>query len=129
MTDDPWTQFFTKIHEEYGEGELTNTRIYGMVQAVMFAKALKAAGENPTRKSLIEAVENMEWQGPGLVPFASSADDHGGHAGVLVQQYQAGEDGGTMKRLQEPMVTDREGGEISPVDYERVGPDEYDFHD
>ena len=129
MTDDPWTQFFTEIHEEYGEGELTNTRIYGMVQAVMFAKALKAAGENPTRKSLIEAVENMEWQGPGLVPFASSADDHGGHAGVLVQQYQAGEDGGTMKRLQEPMVTDREGGEISPVDYERVGPDEYDFHD
>ena len=129
MTDDPWTQFFTKIHEEYGEGELTNTRIYGMVQAVMFARALKAAGENPTRQSLVDAVEAMDWNGPGLVPFASSADDHGGHAGVLVQQYKAGEDGGTLERLQEPRVTDREGGEIVPAEHERLTPEEYDFHD
>lgn len=127
MSDDPWTQFFTEVHEEYGQDQLTNTRIYGMVQAVMFAKALKAAGEDPTRQSLVEAVEAMEWSGPGLVPFASSADDHGGHAGVLVQQYAADED--TMERLQEPMVTDREGGEIVPAEFERIGPEEYDFHD
>ncbi len=129
MVDDPWTRFFTEVHDKYGEGELTNTRIYGMVQAVMFAKALKAAGENPTRQSLLDAVESMEWNGPGLVPFASTAEDRGGHAGVLVQQYRAGDGEGVMEQLQEPMVTDRDGGEIVPADFDRLGPDEYDFHD
>ncbi|KUP97230.1 ABC transporter substrate-binding protein [Thermobifida cellulosilytica] len=129
MVDDPWTRFFTEVHDKYGEGELTNTRIYGMVQAVMFAKALKAAGENPTRQSLLDAVESMEWNGPGLVPFASTAEDRGGHAGVLVQQYREGDGEGVMEQLQEPMVTDRDGGEIVPADFDRLGPDEYDFHD
>ncbi|TDQ45741.1 ABC transporter substrate-binding protein [Actinorugispora endophytica] len=130
MEDDPWTRFYQEVHEEYGaEGELTNTTIYGMVQATMFARALKAAGPEPTRQGLVDALESMEWNGPGVVPFASSADDHGGYAGALINQYVAEGDEEGLEELQGPMVTDREGGDITEGAFDRATPEEYDFHD
>ncbi|MFD6949003.1 ABC transporter substrate-binding protein [Nocardiopsis sp. TSRI0078] len=125
--DDAWAQFFIDVYEEYGEGgTLTNTHVFGMTQAVMFAQVLKSAGEDLTRQSLIDALESQEWQGPSPVPFASSGDDHGGHQGVYVVQYQ---EGGSIEMVQDPRVTDREGGPIEETDFQALGPDELDFHD
>ncbi|WP_304452968.1 ABC transporter substrate-binding protein [Nocardiopsis sp. YSL2] len=126
-TEDEWSQFFSAVWEEYGEdGPLTNTHLFGMTQAVMFSQALKAAGEDLTRQSLIDALETQEWQGPGLVPFSSSNGDHGGHQGVYVVQYGAGND---IEMVQEARVTDREGGPVEETDFERALPEELDFHD
>ncbi|NYH52963.1 MULTISPECIES: ABC transporter substrate-binding protein [Nocardiopsis] len=125
--DDEWAQFFLDVYEEYGEGgTVTNTHVYGMTQAVMFAQALKSAGEDLTRQSLIDALESQEWQGPSPVPFASSEGDHGGHQGVYVVQYQKG---GTVEMVQDTRVTDREGGPIEETDFQPLGPDELVFHD
>lgn len=124
--EDEWAQFFLEIYGEFGEGEtVTNTHVFGMTQAVMVAQVLKSAGEDLTRQSLIDALEVQEWQGPGLLPFSSSGGDHGGHQGVYVVQYQAG---GTMEMVQEPRVTDREGGPIEETDFVPLSPEELDFH-
>jgi len=125
--EDEWAQFFLEVYGEYGEGEtVTNTHVFGMTQAVMVAQVLKSAGEDLTRQSLVDALESQEWQGPGLLPFSSSGGDHGGHEGVYVVQYQAG---GTFEMVQEPRVTDREGGDIEETDFERLSPEALDFHD
>ncbi|MBR8743962.1 ABC transporter substrate-binding protein [Nocardiopsis sp. MG754419] len=125
--DDEWGRFFLAIYEEYGEGgPVTNTHVFGMTQAVMFAQVLMSAGEDLTRRSLIEAMDEQEWRGPGSVPFSSSDGDHGGHEGVYVVQYQ---EGGAIEMVQEPRVTDREGGAIEETDFEPLMPEELPFHD
>ncbi|WP_026117533.1 ABC transporter substrate-binding protein [Nocardiopsis alkaliphila] len=125
--NDEWGQFFLAVYDEYGEGDVvTNTHVFGMTQAVMFAQVLKSAGEDLTRQALIDAMETQEWQGPGPVPFSSSDGDHGGHQGVYVVQYQAG---GGIEVVQEPRVTDREGGAIEETDFEPLMPEDLPFHD
>ncbi|WP_040704496.1 ABC transporter substrate-binding protein [Nocardiopsis salina] len=127
-TEDEWAQFFRDVYEEYGgEDPITNTHIFGMSQAVMFAQALKSAGPDLTRQALVDALETEEWRGPGFVPFASSDGDHGGHEGVFVVQHQLD---GTQDWVQEARVTDREDGPIEQVeDFDRAMPDELEFHD
>ncbi|MEV2278264.1 ABC transporter substrate-binding protein [Nocardiopsis sp. NPDC049922] len=125
--EDAWSRFFVEVHEEYGDGgPLTNTHLFGMSQAVMVAQVLRSAGEDLTRRSLVDALEAQEWRGPGLVPFSSSGDDHGGHQGVYVVRYG---DGGEIEMVQDARVTDRAGGPIEESDFERLPPEELDFHD
>ncbi|MFL1378232.1 MULTISPECIES: ABC transporter substrate-binding protein [unclassified Nocardiopsis] len=125
--DDEWAAFFVEVYEEYGEDDpLTNTHLYGMSQAVMFAQVLMSAGPDLTRQALIDALEEQEWQGPGSVPFVSSGGDHGGHQGAYVVQYNKGN---KVEMLQEARVTDRDGGLIEEVDFTPLSPDELVFHD
>src|SRR5699024_7664851 len=113
--------------EEYGATEtITNTHVFGMMQAVMFAEVLMANGEDLTRQSLVDTLESHEWNGPSRVRFASSDGDHGGHEGVFMVQYQ---EGGQIDVIQDPRVTDREGGENGEVSVEPLSPDELVLHD
>lgn len=122
QSKDPWTTFFHEIHEEYNSGTpFTDTTVYGMVQAVLFAQVLMEAGPDLTRQSLLDTLHSREWAGPGLVPFAATEDDHSGYSGVMVVQHNAGEE---PEVLQEPMITDSDGGEILPFDLERPDPEE-----
>lgn len=92
-TDDPWVQLWQKVWDEQGkDGELTNFRIYGMSQAYAFVQALKAAGENPTREGIVDAVEQMgnDVPGPNLAPFRYSADSHLGISGMEVVRLEGG---------------------------------------
>ncbi|GAA3766859.1 ABC transporter substrate-binding protein [Salinactinospora qingdaonensis] len=125
MSDDPWITFYRKVHEEMGvEEPFTNTMLYGMVQATQFARALEAAGPEPTRQSLLDAVNSNDFSGPGLVPFVATEDDHAGYDGAFVSQFNAG---GTPEILQEPMVTDRGEGPLESFDLERPTPREIDI--
>src|SRR5699024_2800947 len=118
--DDEWGQFFNAIYDEYGETETTtNTHVFGMMQAVMFAEVLMANGEELTRQSLIDTMESHDWNGPSNVPFTSSDGDHGGHQGVFLVQYQ---EGGQIDVVQEPRVTDREGGDIEEASVDPLTP-------
>ncbi|MDA0565636.1 ABC transporter substrate-binding protein [Streptomonospora sp. S1-112] len=125
--DDPWIQLYSDIYDEYADSEspMTNTTVYGMVQATMMAQALMAAGEDLTRQSLIDAVESQDWAGPGMVPFASTPEDHGGFGGALVSQFHAEDE---PEVLQEARVTDREGGDITEAEVERPDPGEVEFY-
>ncbi|MGH3423450.1 MAG: ABC transporter substrate-binding protein [Nocardioidaceae bacterium] len=86
-TDNPWTKLWNKVWDKYGDGsDLTNYKVYGMSEAYTFAQALQAAGENPTRESIVKAMEEQggDFKGPNLVPYRYSADRHAGIGGMRV---------------------------------------------
>ncbi|GAB2807805.1 ABC transporter substrate-binding protein [Actinoallomurus bryophytorum] len=110
-TANSWTQLFKKIHATYipklpFDGNVT----YGMSAAYTFVQALKAAGRNPTRKSLVDAVEKGGFTGAGLVPFAFSKDSHAGYAGAQIGKIS----GNTIVLSGTPLTTDDGTGAIQP---------------
>ncbi|MGY2082017.1 ABC transporter substrate-binding protein [Modestobacter sp. SYSU DS0657] len=119
--DDPWVQEFQRIWDECGgDGELTNYRIYGMAQAYTTVQALQAAGQNPTRDGLVEAIETAgsEWEGPVLAPFRYSADSHLGTSGMSISRIT----GDTTEEVQPVMITDIGDAEITEWDGEQAPP-------
>jgi branched-chain amino acid transport system substrate-binding protein len=91
--DDPWVQLWQKVWDEHGgEGALTNYRIYGMSQAYAFVQALQAAGPNPTRDGIVDALEQVgpELEGPALAAYRYSQDSHMGIEGLQVSELQGG---------------------------------------
>ncbi|TWF79883.1 ABC-type branched-subunit amino acid transport system substrate-binding protein [Pseudonocardia hierapolitana] len=103
--DNPWTQLFQRVWDAHGgEGELTNYRVYGMSEAYTFVQALQAAGPNPTREGIVDAVERAggSFTGPWAAPFRYSADRHAGISGVQVTRIA----GGTTQNLTPVLVTD-----------------------
>jgi ABC-type branched-subunit amino acid transport system substrate-binding protein len=123
-TDNPWVELFRTIWEEHGgEGELTNYKIYGMSQAYTMVQALQAAGQNPTRDGLVEAIEAVgaDWQGPVLAPFRYSADSHMGTSGMSISRITP--EGGS-EEVQPLMTTDIGDAEIEPFDGDHAPPPE-----
>ncbi|HVS67558.1 MAG TPA: ABC transporter substrate-binding protein [Mycobacteriales bacterium] len=108
-----WMKLFVKIYSKYlakkypaFDGNIE----YGLASAYTFAEALAAAGPNPTRASLVAAVEDNKFAGPNLTPYAYSSDDHSGMTGV-----QIGVIKGLAIQLQgTPLVTDDGSGPITP---------------
>jgi branched-chain amino acid transport system substrate-binding protein len=82
-TTDPWIQLFQRINTQYnGNAPWDGNVEYGMAVGYMFVQALKAAGKDPTRASLLAAVEKGGFTGPGIVPVAFSPTNHSGYTGV-----------------------------------------------
>ncbi|MFJ4982315.1 ABC transporter substrate-binding protein [Streptomyces sp. NPDC088732] len=109
-TSNSWIKLFRSIHDKYipktpFEGNVE----FGMSMAYTFVQALKGAGKDPTRESLVKAVEKGGFTGPGLVPFRYSADSHAGYTGVQIGTLKGSEIGleGT------PLVTDSGTGPIT----------------
>jgi ABC-type branched-subunit amino acid transport system substrate-binding protein len=124
-TEDPWVQLWQRVWDECGtaEGELTNFRVYGMAQAYTTIQALQAAGQNPTRDGLVEAVEQAggDFEGPAFAPFRYSADRHAGISGMLVSRIA----GATAEDLTPVLITDNgEDAGIEESDAERTTPPE-----
>ncbi|GAA5112593.1 ABC transporter substrate-binding protein [Haloechinothrix salitolerans] len=91
--DNPWVELWQDVWDEHGgDAELTNYRVYGMSQAYTFVQALQAAGPNPTREGIVEAIEQSgaEFEGPALAPFRYTADSHMGISGLRVSELKDG---------------------------------------
>ncbi len=122
QTSDPWVAYFKGIHDKYIAKEpLTNTVLFGMVQAYTFAQALKAAGPDPTRQKIVQAMSSGALKGPGLTPFGFSKDSHSGYTGAYV--FKINPDTSTTV-IQPPAVTDRGTGAITPYSGERATPEQ-----
>jgi ABC-type branched-subunit amino acid transport system substrate-binding protein len=111
-TSNPWIALFKKIHDQYdAKAPFDGNVEYGMAAAYTFAAALKAAGSNPTRQSIVDALNGGKVApGPGTVPYRYAKDDHGGFAGVQIAQIK----GGKIQLIGTPMVTDPTSGPITP---------------
>jgi ABC-type branched-subunit amino acid transport system substrate-binding protein len=111
-TSNPWVALFKKIHDQYdAKAPFDGNVEYGMAAAYTFAATLKAAGDNPTRQDVVDALNGGKVAaGPGLVPFRYSADDHGGFGGTQMGRLT----GGKIKLFGKPLVTDPASGPISP---------------
>ncbi|MGW3995811.1 ABC transporter substrate-binding protein [Amycolatopsis sp. NPDC004772] len=122
QTSDPWVAYFKGIHDKYIAKEpFTNTVLFGMVQAYTFGQALKAAGPDPTRQKVVDAMSSGALKGPGLTPFGFSKDSHAGYTGAYVFKINPDT---TTTVLQPPAVTDRGTGAISPYSGERATPEQ-----
>jgi ABC-type branched-subunit amino acid transport system substrate-binding protein len=117
-TSNGWIALFQQIHDRYiPKLPLDGNVAYGLAMAYTFTDALTRAGANPTRQSLVDALEKGGMKGPGLVPFRYSKDSHAGFTGVQI---------GTIKDGQialegKPATTDDAGGAIQ--DYTEAQPD------
>jgi branched-chain amino acid transport system substrate-binding protein len=105
VPDDPWMKLWQQVWSENGgDGELTNFRVYGLSQAYTFVQALQAAGPNPTREGIVEAIEKSgkDFAGPAFAPFRFTADSHLGISGMSVVEVH----GGVGESLTPVLVTD-----------------------
>ncbi|MET8999509.1 ABC transporter substrate-binding protein [Amycolatopsis sp. NPDC004169] len=119
---DPWVAYFKGIHDKYIAKEpFTNTVLFGMVQAYTFGQALKAAGPDPTRQKVVDAMSSGALKGPGLTPFGFSKDSHAGYTGAYVFKINPDT---TTTVIQPPAVTDRGTGAITPYSGERATPEQ-----
>jgi branched-chain amino acid transport system substrate-binding protein len=106
-----WIQLFQKIHDTYIPKLPFDGNVeYGMAAAYTFVQALKAAGQNPTRDSIVKAIESSHFSGPGLVPFGFSGSSHAGYTGAQIGIIK----GTAIKLLGTPMTTDDGTGAITP---------------
>jgi branched-chain amino acid transport system substrate-binding protein len=92
-TANPWISLFKQIHDTYDSAQpFDGNTVFGMSVGVSFVEALKAAGKNPTRQSLINAVEQHPANliAAGLVPFGFSHTSHSGYLGEQVGSIKTG---------------------------------------
>jgi ABC-type branched-subunit amino acid transport system substrate-binding protein len=107
----PWIKLFEKIHNTYIPKLPFDGNVeYGMAVAYTFAQALKAAGTNPTRDSIVSAIESSHFTGPGLTPFAFSSTDHSGYTGAQIGIIR----GLAIHLIGQPLTTDDGTGGITP---------------
>ena len=118
-TSNSWVQLFKKIHDQYdAKAPFDGNVEYGMASAYTFAQALKNAGKNPTRQSLVDAVEKGGFTGPGLVPFRYSKSEHGGYGGGQIATIKNGQ----IVVQGQPMVTDPGTGPITVSNMKEAAP-------
>ncbi|WP_341393622.1 ABC transporter substrate-binding protein [Arthrobacter sp. G119Y2] len=114
-TEDEWTAKFAEINEEYNQGaEFDGNTIFGMSIAYLFVEALQEAGENPTRESLLTALESGDVKGNGHVPLDFSTDSHAGYSGGMITVVS----GGVQSYVGTPYTA--EGDSVSPYTEERA---------
>lgn len=92
-TGNQWITLFHQIHDQYdAQKPWDGNTVFGMAVAYTFVQALHAAGRNPTRAGLIQALntKGSSFTGPGLVPFAFSSSHHNGYIGEQIGTVQNG---------------------------------------
>jgi ABC-type branched-subunit amino acid transport system substrate-binding protein len=109
-TSDPWITQFQKINSQYNNNASWDGNVeYGMAVGYQFVQALKAAGKNPTRDSILAAVEKGGFTGPGIVPLNFSKSNHSGYAGVRIVKIT----GGAGQWVGSPYTTDDTSGPVN----------------
>jgi branched-chain amino acid transport system substrate-binding protein len=81
--DGEWVALFEEINAEYNDGApFTGNTVFGMSVGYLFAEALAAAGDDPTRESLVAAIESGDLVGNGIVPLSFTEGDHAAYRSV-----------------------------------------------
>ncbi|MCC2313584.1 ABC transporter substrate-binding protein [Cellulomonas xiejunii] len=115
--DDPWVALFREVNDEYNDGApFTGNTVFGMSVAYTFAETLARAGEDPTRESLVEALESGEVVGNGIVPLQFGKDSRRAFGGVGITVVE----GGVQDYVGEVYTTDTADGDVVVYDGEAV---------
>jgi branched-chain amino acid transport system substrate-binding protein len=86
-----WISLFSKVHSTYdAKAPFDGNVLYGEAVAYAFVQAMIKAGKNPTRASVVKAVEGGLSQGPAVAPYDYSSSDHGGMTGAFIGVIQNG---------------------------------------
>ncbi len=121
-TSDEYVALFQSIYSKAVPGSaFDNNVLVGMNSAFVTVQALKAAGQNPTRRSLLAAIDSKgsTFASAGLVPLNYSRTSHVGYNGYWFGKYtSAGElkpDGGKYTLY----TTDSGSGAVVKSTYKR----------
>jgi ABC-type branched-subunit amino acid transport system substrate-binding protein len=80
-----WIALFKKVHDQYdASAPFDGNVLYGEAAAYTFVQALFKAGRNPTRASLVSAIEAGLPQGPAVAPYDYSSSSHFGITGTYM---------------------------------------------
>ncbi|MGW2556551.1 ABC transporter substrate-binding protein [Streptomyces sp. NPDC001635] len=110
-TANSWTALMKRIHDRYlPTRPLNRYAQVGIATAYLFVQALQRAGKNPTRQSLVAALERGGLPGPGLTPLAYSRTSHAGFTGVQIGMIK----GNDIVLQGQPLVTDDGNGPVAP---------------
>jgi ABC-type branched-subunit amino acid transport system substrate-binding protein len=104
----PWIQLFKQIWKTYDStNKFDGNTEYGLAVGITMVELLQAAGRNPTRQGLVNALESSGamLNTPGLVPLSYSSSDHYGYQG----SYLAEIENGSYKVLTGPFVATNSG--------------------
>ncbi|MGH7610873.1 MAG: ABC transporter substrate-binding protein [Candidatus Dormibacteria bacterium] len=104
-----WIKLFKGIVKQYAPSlPWDGNVLYGVSQAYTLVQALKAAGRNPTRASVIHTLNTKKLTGgPGLVPFDFSSKDHLGYGGAEI--FKIGTNGASESAISPIYVTGNTG--------------------
>jgi ABC-type branched-subunit amino acid transport system substrate-binding protein len=84
-TSNSWIKLFQKVDQQYdNNAPFDGNVLYGMALAYTTLQALKNAGQDLTRGSLVDAVNKGGFTRPGLTPFRFSSTDHSGYSGTQI---------------------------------------------
>jgi hypothetical protein len=90
-SSNPWITLFKSVHDQYAPNlPFDGNVVYGEAVAYTFVQSLLAAGQNPSRADIVNAINNSHFSGPGLVPFGYSSSNHLGYTGVQMVTVGAG---------------------------------------
>jgi ABC-type branched-subunit amino acid transport system substrate-binding protein len=98
-----WITLFKKIHDQYiPKLPFDGNVLYGLSVGYTFVQAMFKAGKNPTRQSLIDAINAGLSQGASVAPYLYSATDHNGISGA----YMGTIENGVLVQMGGVLVTD-----------------------
>jgi ABC-type branched-subunit amino acid transport system substrate-binding protein len=84
-TGNSWIALFKKVHDQYdAKAPFDGNVLYGEAVAYTFVQAMMAAGRNPTRADLVNAINAGLPQGPAVAPYAYSSTNHAGVTGAYI---------------------------------------------
>jgi branched-chain amino acid transport system substrate-binding protein len=110
----PWIRLFRMVDQQDDSNVPFDGNVeYGMASAYTFVQALLAAGKNLTRQTMLAGINGhgTSWQGPALVPFSYSSQDHSGLSGAQLGKIAKGK----LVLFGQPLTTTaRPGAAITP---------------
>ncbi|GAB6876873.1 ABC transporter substrate-binding protein [Thermaerobacter litoralis] len=86
-TDHPVVKEFLELYPKYEKTPITPTNLTGWAAARLFVEAVRRAGPDLTRESLIAALESMQ-DFESLGPVTYTKDDHSGYRQGFIRQLQ-----------------------------------------
>jgi ABC-type branched-subunit amino acid transport system substrate-binding protein len=119
---DEYVKLFSDIYAKAVPGSAFDLNVLlGMNSAFMAAQALKAAGQNPTRKSLLAAIDSKgaTFANSALVPLGYSATSHVGLTGYWVGKFSPAGDLAPIGGTYVTYTTDSGSGPVVKSTYKR----------
>ncbi len=121
-TSDEYVKLFQEVNAKYNNNvAFDNNVLVGMNTAMLTVQALRAAGQNLTRRGLIRAIQSKgsKFASAGLAPLNWSSSSQVGYNGYWFGQYDSA---GNMKPLSGGVVvytTDNAKGAVVKSNYKR----------